>query len=50
MGNKTLTIGSEHPAKKGLSGVGDWVAPLFVWMLCIGMLMAILSVLVGRAE
>jgi hypothetical protein len=50
MGDKTLRTGSEQPAEKGLSGVVDWVAPLLVWMLCVGMLLAMLSVLVGRAE
>jgi hypothetical protein len=50
MGDKTLRTGLKHPAGKRLSSVGDWVAPLLVWMLCIGMLLAMLSALVGRAE
>lgn len=47
MGDKTLRTG---PAEKGSSSRSDWIAPLLVWMLCIGMLLATLSVLVGRAE
>jgi hypothetical protein len=51
MGDKTLRTGSEHPAKKGLSGsVGDWVAPILAGMMFIGMLMAMVSVLLGRAD
>ena len=48
MGNKTLTTGSEHPAEKGSSRVGDWVAPILVWMMFIGMLSAMVAVLLGR--
>jgi hypothetical protein len=50
MGDKTLRPGSVHPGEKGLGSVVDWVAPLLVWILCIGMLLAMLSALVGRAE
>ncbi len=48
---KTLRTGSEHAAGKRLRGrVGDWLCPLLVWVMCIGMLLAMLSALVGRAE
>ena len=48
---KALRTGSEHPVEKALRGrVGDWLCPLLVWMMCIGMLLALLSALVGRAE
>jgi hypothetical protein len=50
MGNKTLTTGSEHPAEKGSSSVGDWVAPILAATMFIGMLLAMVSVLLGRAE
>jgi hypothetical protein len=50
MAAKTPRIELEYPAKKGLSSVGDWVAPFLVWMLCIGMLSALLSALLGRAD
>ena len=48
---KTLRTRSGHPVEKALRGrVGDWLCPLLVWMMCIGMLLALLSALVGRAE
>jgi hypothetical protein len=52
MGDKTLTLTtrSEHASNKWPSSIGDWVAPVLVWVVCIGMLLAILSVLLGRAE
>jgi hypothetical protein len=50
MGDKTVGIGSKHSAEKKLSRTGDWIAPVLVWFMCIGMLLAMLSVLLGRAE
>ena len=50
MGDKTFVTGSKHSSKKGPSRTGDWIAPVLVWAMCVGMLLAILSVLLGRAE
>jgi hypothetical protein len=50
MGDKTFAIASKDSSKKGLSRVGDWIAPVLVWVMCIGMLLAMVSVLLGRAE
>ena len=49
-GTKTLRTRSEHPAEEWFSSVGDWLCPLLVWTLVIGMLAAMISVLVGRAD
>jgi len=46
MGNQTLSTG----AKKVPSSVGDWVAPVLAWVMFIGMLSAMLSVLLGPAK
>jgi hypothetical protein len=50
MGNKTLTTESERPAEKGSSSVGDWAAPILIGLMFIGMLSAMVSVLLGRAD
>jgi hypothetical protein len=50
MGDKTFVTGSKHSSNKGLSRAGDWIAPVLVWVMCVGMLLAIISVLLGRAD
>lgn len=50
MGDQTPGTGSGHVAKKGLGSVGDWFATVLVLVLFMGMLLAVVSVLLGRAE
>jgi len=46
MGNQPLSTGS----KKLPSSVGDWVAPVLAWVMFMGMLSAMVSVLLGPAK
>jgi hypothetical protein len=39
-----------HPPDKELGGVGEWFAFLAVWCVAVGMALAIVCVLLGRAE
>jgi hypothetical protein len=39
-----------HRAHRGLSSLGDWIAPALVCVMCIGMVMAMVSVLLGPAK
>jgi hypothetical protein len=47
MGLLTLGNGPSGPTKKLWSSVGDWAAPVLVWLTFIGMLSAMISVLLG---
>ncbi|HTR23782.1 MAG TPA: hypothetical protein VMI10_07340 [Terriglobales bacterium] len=38
----------KHPAKSRWPAAGDWIAPLVVWFLVIGLGMAIVSLLLGE--
>ncbi len=48
MGSQTQIL--QHFPKKESNSVQDWVAPILVWALCIGMFLAIVSVLLGPAR
>ncbi len=48
MGSQTPAV--QHLPRKKSSTVRDWAAPILVWALCIGMFLAIVSVLLGPAR
>ena len=48
MGSQTRSL--QHLPKKESNAVRDWAAPILVWSLCIGMFLAIVSVLLGPAR
>ena len=48
MTSQTPTL--QHLPKKESSTARDWAAPILVWALCIGMFLAIVSVLLGPAR
>jgi hypothetical protein len=47
MAHQSLGTGPGHRTKKLWSSVGDWAAPVLVWVTFIGMLTAMISVLIG---
>jgi len=50
MGNQEPVSNSRSDGKNRWSNLGDWSAVLLVCMLFVGMMMAMVSVLLGRAE
>jgi hypothetical protein len=47
MRNQAPKIVSEHQPTQGSHRVGDWTAPLLIYIFVIGMLMAMLSALLS---
>ncbi len=47
---ESQTPGLHHLPKKESNSIQDWAAPVLVWTLCIGMFLAIISVLLGPAR